>query len=597
MFARRAVLFGGAAATSAAAYMSAAFDKSAEHKTLPWADITLSPISRADQIAELRKGGFDLLIIGGGATGTGTALDASTRGLKVALVEAEDFAAGTSSRSTKLAHGGVRYLEKAFFQADFGQLSLVFEALYERLRILQNAPHLSSRLPTLTPCYKLWEVPYYWAGLKAYDLVAYASGSGIGLSRFMPASEASRLFPTLKLERADGTSLKGTVVYYDGQFDDSRLGVALACTSAMAGATVANYTRVEKLLKNPEGKVIGARVKDLLSGEEFDVDAKVCLNCTGIFTDSVRKMSQSGASTMIQPSSGVHVTLPDYYSADATALIVPKTKDGRVVFMVPWLGSTIAGTTDNPSPITMRPVATSEELDFILEALSEYLTVKVRKSDVLSVWSGIRPLASDPTKDGTENLTRDHVVAVEEDGMVTITGGKWTTYRRMAEDAVNTAMSVGGLRAGPCKTTELPVIGAVNWHRAAFTEVAQNYVVPHRPGAIDTRVARHLSYTYGDRAPLITKIAEDGNLGRRLVRGHPMIEAEVVYACHNEYCCKATDFLARRTRLAFLDADAALEALPRVIELMAQAHSWSWWQRQKETREAAEFLKTFKCAL
>jgi len=529
--------------------------------------------------------------------GAGAALDACTRGLKVALVEQEDWASGTSSRSTKLIHGGVRYLEKAFFQMDYGQLKLVFEALHERKTMLHNARHLADLLPILTPCYNLYEIPYYWAGMKAYDLLAYASNSGLALSRFMPASEANRLFPTLAKSRPDGKSLQGTVLYYDGQFDDARMNVALACTSALAGAAVANYTKVVALTKDVNGIVNGARVKDMISGREFDIGAKVVLNATGIHADAIRQLSDKTRPSMVTASAGVHVTLPDYYSPTSTGLIVPKTKDGRVVFMLPWLGATIAGTTDSPGEITMRPRATKEDLDFILDAISDYVTVQVRKEDVLSVWSGLRGLATDPTQSSqdTENVCRDHVVMREEDGLVTVTAGKWTTYRRMAQDAVDTVLETGGISGGPCVTDNLPIVGAVGWRADLYTEVAQNYVVPHRPGAIDTKVAEHLARAYGDRAARITKIAEESKLGKRLVRGHPQIEAEVVYCAKHEFCMTPMDFLAHRTRLAFLDVRATEQAIPRVVELMGQTLGWGYWRRMQETRKALAELKNFEC--
>ncbi|CAL8470362.1 g9904 [Coccomyxa elongata] len=552
--------------------------------------------SRQQQLQHLANGNadnpFDLLIIGGGATGTGCAVDAATRGLQTALVEREDFASGTSSKSTKLVHGGVRYLEKAVFNLDYGQLKLVFEALHERKRLLQNAPHLSSALPIMTPCYKWWEVPYYWAGLKAYDLVA--GTQGLTLSRFTTAAESRRQFPTLAEHGPNHSSLKGTIVYYDGQFDDSRLNVSLACTAAMAGATVLNYAEVTRLIKDEDGRVVGATVKDVLRNKSCDVYARQVINATGPFSDSIRHMSEPEAPKMIMASAGVHVTLPDYYSPDHLGMIVPKTKDGRVVFMLPWLEATIAGTTDSSSEITARPQPTEEEIRFILDAIAEYLTVEVRRSDVQSAWSGLRPLAVDPNAKDTASASRDHIVTQDPDGLITVTGGKWTTYRLMAEDAIDKALATGRMRAaGPCRTHNLPLVGAAGYTPALFTDVAQHYKVPHRPGAIDTNVARYLAAAYGDRAKVITRIAEERKLGKRLVRGHPMIEAEVVYAVHHEYCEHPDDFIARRTRLAFLDVAATEQALPRIVELMAQEKGWWWARRRAEMKRAQEYLATF----
>lgn len=386
-------------------------------------------------------------------------------------------------------------------------------------------------------------------------------------------------------------------MYYDGQFNDSRLAIAVACTAAASGAVVVNHAEVTSLLKDPStGRVIGATVKDLLSGTSYEVHAKVVINAAGPFVDFIRGLSSPETAPMIMPSAGVHVTLPDYYSPENIGMIVPKTRDGRVVFMLPWLGETIAGTTDASTELTMRPQPTEQEIQFILDAISEYLTVKVRRSDVKSAWSGIRPLAIDPNATDTASALRDHIVTVGPDGMVTVTGGKWTTYRLMAQDAVDAATTVGHLHSRPCVTDRITLVGAEGWSPALFTEVAQNYTVPHRPGAIDTRVAKYLAAAYGDRAREITKLAEELKLGRRLVRGYPVIEAEVIYTVRNEYCETPEDFVARRTRLAFLDKAACLEALPRVVELMAAEKRWSRARQREELSRAKAFLDTFEAA-
>ena len=492
-------------------------------------------------------------------------------------------------------HGGVRYLEKAFKSADVGQLKLVFEALHERRRLLANAPHLTSELPIMMPCYAWWEVPYFWAGLKAYDAVAGGRGGGLTRSRFVSAREARTRFPTLAPAGPGGASLKGAIVYSDGQFDDARLALALALTAAAAGATVANYAAVTRLLKDPAGTVTGAVVRDELTGAETEVAARAVVNACGPFADSLRTLSDPASTPMMSPSAGVHVTLPDYYSPEGTGLIVPKTRDGRVVFMLPWHDVTIAGTTDAAAPASRLPAASEEEIGFILDAVKEYLTVDVRRSDVQSAWSGVRPLAVDPTAASTASASRDHVVAVGDDGLITVAGGKWTTYRLMAEDAVNAAVASAKLSAArPCVTAALTLVGAAGWSPALFTEVAQGYTVPHRPGAIDTRVAKHLAASYGGRAPAVTRIAEQEGLGRRLTRGHPELEAEVAYAARAELCETAVDFLARRTRLAFTDVAATEQALPRVLALLAQEKGWSWLRSRREAARAKKFLATFK---
>eukprot|EP00249_Psilotum_nudum_P023306 c28824_g3_i1 orf=418-2373(-) len=543
---------------------------------------------------------FDILVIGGGGTGCGVALDAATRGLRVALVERDDFAAGTSSRSTKLVHGGVRYLEKAVFHLDTGQLKLVFHALEERANILRNAPHLCSALPMMTPCYEYWEIPYFWAGLKLYDLVA--GRHLLHLSRFYSANESKALFPTLA-EDGHGKSLKGAVVYYDGQFNDSRFNVALACTAALAGAAVLNHAEAIAFNKDEfTDRITGARVHDHVTGKEFNVHAKVVVNAGGPFCDDVLQLAEKGATPIISPSSGVHIVLPDYYSPQGMGLIVPKTKDGRVVFLLPWLGRTVAGTTDSSTSITMLPEPHEEEIEFILDAISDYLCVKVRRSDVLSAWSGIRPLASDPGAKDTASISRDHVVFTGPDGLVTVTGGKWTTYRSMAQDAVDIAIKEGGLSpANDCITKDLPLMGGEDWDPSCFVSIAQQYVRMKRtyggklvPGAMDTTIAKHLAHSYGSFAQRVATIAQNEGLGKCLAHGYPFLEAEVAYCARNEYCESAVDFLARRSRLAFLDTYAAGKAVPQVIEILAAEHGWSKARKKAEVVKAKDFLRTFK---
>ncbi|KAL2249279.1 glycerol-3-phosphate dehydrogenase SDP6, mitochondrial-like [Sesamum indicum] len=543
---------------------------------------------------------LDILVVGGGATGCGVALDAVTRGLRVGLVEREDFSSGTSSRSTKLIHGGVRYLEKAVFNLDYGQLKLVFHALEERKQVIDNAPHLCHALPCMTPCFNWFDVVYYWMGLKMYDLVA--GRRLLHLSRYYSAQESVELFPTLARKGKD-RSLKGAVVYYDGQMNDSRLNVALACTAALAGAAVLNHAEVVSFLRDEgTGRVIGARIRNNLSGKEFDTYAKVVVNAAGPFCDSVRKMADKEAKPIICPSSGVHIVLPDYYSPEGMGLIVPKTKDGRVVFMLPWLGRTVAGTTDSNTSITMLPEPHEDEIEFILDAISDYLNVKVRRTDVLSAWSGIRPLAMDPKAKSTESISRDHIVCEDYPGLVTITGGKWTTYRSMAEDAVDAAIESGKLSpTNKCVTYNLQLVGSDGWDPASFTILAQQYVRMKRsyggkvvPGVMDTTVAKHLSHAYGTFAERVAAIAQNENMGKRLAHGYPILEAEVAYCARHEYCESAVDFIARRSRLAFLDTDAARRAVPRVIQILAAEHKWDKSRQKQELQKAKMFLETFK---
>ena len=335
--------------------------------------------SRNDQIKNLKDiKQFDVLVIGGGATGCGVALDSVTRGLSTALVELDDFASGTSSRSTKLIHGGIRYLQKAILKLDYEQYKMVKEALHERANLLEIAPHLSSPLPIMLPVYRWWQLPYYWVGIKAYDLVA--GTKNLKSSYLLSKKSALELFPMLKREK-----LVGALVYYDGQHNDARMNLAIALTAARYGAVVTNHVKVTNLLKDENGKVSGARVMDTLTGDEWDVKAKSVINATGPFTDSIRLMDDSNTPKICQPSSGVHIVLPGYYSPEGLGLLDPATKDGRVIFFLPWEKSTIAGTTDRPCEVSHNPSPTETDIQFILNEIKHYLNqdVNVRRGDVM----------------------------------------------------------------------------------------------------------------------------------------------------------------------------------------------------------------------
>eukprot|EP00475_Leptophrys_vorax_P022024 TRINITY_DN2995_c0_g1_i4.p1 TRINITY_DN2995_c0_g1~~TRINITY_DN2995_c0_g1_i4.p1 ORF type:complete len:693 (-),score=30.62 TRINITY_DN2995_c0_g1_i4:149-2227(-) len=676
--ASRLVLFGGAGAAAAlAAYLHSTGHTPAP-KNLPELSDDVPP--RRVQMAALAGSSsarpFDMLVIGGGATGAGVALEAVTRGLHVALVERDDFSCGTSSRSTKLIHGGVRYLEKAFLRRDLAQLRLVNEALAERGTLIRNAPHLVWPLPTLTPCYNWWEVPYYWAGLKAYDLIA--GQKVLYMSRIVTAGEAAGMVPTLARTTKDGRTLKAGVLYYDGQMDDARLNLALATTAARAGAVVVNHAAVAGLKTDPITKrVEGAVVRDELTGRMTDVRAKVVVNATGAYCDGVRRMADPETPLAVLASSGSHVVLPDFYlgaaagtgAGDSTGapsgsgagggggsvgLLIPKTADGRVMFLLPWMGRVVAGTTDSPSAVVDVPVPTEQEVQFIVDTLSNYLDVDVRRQDVLSVWGGLRPLlrkglkakpvegnsdgdkpeeakadgpntaAADPAKESdTSNVVREHTVMVEGGGaLVTVTGGKWTTYRSMAEDTVDTAIRVAGLgshldsnsssssttttTASPYResvTEHLPLTGAAGFTPSLFSHLAQNAdvlrVAADRrvvPGRLDSAVVFHLARSYGTLASRVKDIAMTELLAERLAPGFPDIEAEVVFAARNEFCETAADFLCRRSRLAFLDADAAMCALPRVVDLLAKEHKWDSKRKKAELSGATKAINQFRAA-
>ncbi|XP_014663875.1 PREDICTED: glycerol-3-phosphate dehydrogenase, mitochondrial-like isoform X2 [Priapulus caudatus] len=547
--------------------------------------------TRAAQLKSLEQTAeFDVLVIGGGATGCGVALDAVSRGLSTAVVERQDFSAGTSSRSTKLIHGGVRYLQKAILRLDYEQYRMVKEALQERANLLKIAPHLSYPLPIMLPVYKWWQIPYYWAGIKAYDIVA--GRQKVKTSYFLSKSRALELFPMLKKDK-----LVGALVYYDGQHNDARMNVAIALTAARLGGTVANHVEVLQLLKKADasGKrvVCGALCRDTITGKEFEVRAKCVINATGPFTDFVRKLDNPHTKNICQPSSGVHIILPDYYSPDSMGLLDPSTSDGRVIFFLPWEKVTIAGTTDQPCEVTHNPSPTEAEIQFILNEIRNYLSpdVEVRRGDVLAAWSGIRPLVLDPNAKSTEAIARNHVIIISDSNLVTIAGGKWTTYRHMAEEAVDAAIKACGLEPPPhpSRTSGLLLEGAHEYSPTMFIRLVQDF-------GLESEVAKHLAHDYGDRAFDVAKSASlTGKrwpvVGKRLHVEYPYIEAEVRWAM-KEYACTAVDVISRRLRLAFLNHAAAKEALPQVIEVMTKELGWSKQEQQRQMDYACEFLNT-----
>ncbi|XP_074948808.1 glycerol-3-phosphate dehydrogenase, mitochondrial [Phalacrocorax aristotelis] len=559
--------------------------QAAEAVTVP---ITNHFPTREQQLLALQTTSeFDVLVIGGGATGCGCALDAVTRGLKTALLERDDFSSGTSSRSTKLIHGGVRYLQKAIMKLDFEQYKMVKEALEERANLLEIAPHLSAPLPIMLPVYKWWQLPYYWLGIKLYDLVA--GSQCLKSSYVLSKSRALELFPMLRKDE-----LVGAIVYYDGQHNDARMNLAIALTAARYGAAIANYAEVLRLLKTTDpasGKerVCGVRCRDVLTGQEFDVKAKCVINATGPFTDSVRKMDDQEVPNICQPSAGVHIVMPGYYSPDNMGLLDPATSDGRVIFFLPWEKMTIAGTTDSPTDVTSHPIPTEEDINFILNEVRNYLSVdvEVRRGDVLAAWSGIRPLVTDPNSKDTQSISRNHVVTISDSGLVTIAGGKWTTYRAMAQDTIDAAIQAHDLKAGSSRTIGLQLQGAEDWSPTLYIRLVQDY-------GLESEVAQHLASTYGDKAFEVAKIAQVTGkrwpiVGKRLVSEFPYIEAEVVYGV-KEYARTAVDMISRRTRLAFLNVQAAEEALPRIVDIMGKELNWSEQKKKEELEAARKFL-------
>ena len=490
--------------------------------------------------------GWDVIVIGGGATGVGVAIDAASRGYKTALVERFDFGKGTSSRSTKLAHGGVRYLQQ-------GNITLVIEALRERGLLRQNAPHLVHDLAFVVPRYDWWEGGFYGFGLKVYDIMA--GRQGFGSSSLLSLSKTIERIPTIET-----SGLRGGVMYYDGQFDDARLIVNMVQTAAEQGAVLVNYLEAKSLVKSDD-MVYGIIAEDAETGERFELRGKVVVNATGPFADSVRRMDDPDAKPMIDPSQGVHIVLDRSFLPGDSAIMVPHTDDGRVLFAIPWHDTVVIGTTDTPvKEILVEPRPSKEEIDFLLSHAARYMTKDPKESDVLSAFVGIRPLVGPAGAENTAGLARDHTVHISNAGLVTIAGGKWTTYRKMAEDTVNHAALLGQLDLRPCVTADLPIHG---FHRN-----------PERFGSLSV---------YGSDAPALQSL-----LGRkpeyreRIHPASPHLVGEIVWAVRQEMARSIEDFLARRTRALLLGAKISIEMAPKVAEVMAAelGRDQSWQDRQ-----------------
>jgi glycerol-3-phosphate dehydrogenase len=489
---------------------------------------------------------FDVLIVGGGATGLGAAVDAAARGYRVALIEQHDFAKGTSSRSTKLVHGGVRYLRQ-------GNISLVLEALRERGRLALNAPHLVHDLAFVIPSYKWWEGPFYGIGLKVYDQLA--GKLGLEPSRMLSRKETIKLIPTVEPEH-----LTGGVVYHDGQFDDSRLAVNLAQTAYDLGGAVTNYCRCVNLIKKAD-IVTGVVARDQESGEEFTIRARSVVNATGVFVDDLRRLDDKASKRLVAVSQGIHIVLPKAFLPGSTAIMIPKTADGRVLFAVPWHDRVVVGTTDTPlSGHSLEPRALDEERDFVMSHACRYLAKGPSDGDVLSIFAGQRPLVAAGGASSTAALSRDHTILVSSSGLITITGGKWTTYRKMAEDVIDQAATIAGVESARSRTEDMRVHG---WTQAKIRE-------------------KNLQPYGSDAVKISELIKATPALGRRLHPALPYQQGEVVWQVRHEMARCVEDVLARRTRALILNAAASIEAAPLVARLVAAelGYDGAWQARQ-----------------
>jgi glycerol-3-phosphate dehydrogenase len=548
-------------------------------------------MKRADMLHRLEEANevpWDVLVIGGGATGLGVALDSASRGYRTVLLERDDFAKGTSSRSTKLVHGGVRYLQE-------GDVGLVREALYERGLLLKNAPHLVHKEHFIIPLYTRWKALWYMLGLMVYDLLS--GRASFGPSRLISRQEVIHRLPGIVKKR-----LRGGVIYLDGQFNDARLAINLAQTAVEQGALVINHLEVTGLRKTAEGTVCGVAAIDRTTGRTYNLRSKSVVNATGVFVDEILQMDDPGAPPSVRPSQGVHLVLDQSFLGPRDALLIPKTEDGRVLFGVPWEGKLLVGTTDTPlNTHSAEPRALEEEIAFILRTAGQYVEKAPQRSDVLSVFAGLRPLAA--PKDGdtsTKEISRSHKIIRSPSGLVTITGGKWTTYRRMAEDTVDEVIRVAGLEPRACATHELPIHGAVPAEAggvaaavapgvAATAGGVRIAVAPSAPAAArpaDAPARDHLALYGSDRPAIEALQRQHPEWAKPLDPRLPFTGAEVVWAVRYEEALTVEDVLARRVRALFLDARAAIAMAPAVARLMAKEMGKDEaWQKE----EVADF--------
>ncbi|KAL6122861.1 glycerol 3 P DHase A [Nucleospora cyclopteri] len=530
--------------------------------------------SRKDRKETLKNVDFDLLIIGGGSTGSGIALDAASRGLKVALVEAKDFASETSSKSTKLLHGGIRYLDKAISTLSFGQLKLVIEALKERANIIKIAPYLTSSIKIMIPLYKKYLILYYWILLKLYDLL---SGSkSLGSSKFINAQETSINFGGLKK-----SNLAGSITYYDGRMDDARLNVMIIVTASFYSATVMNYMKLDRF-EIKCGKVVSAICIDQLSGEKIEIKSKVFINATGPFADSVKE-DKSDKSVMMIHSSGTHIVLEPKYGPLEMGLVDRNTVDNRILFIIPWKDKVVVGATDIKINFNKPIKPTQSDIDFLKNEVEKYYCKKIDNNDILSVWTGVRPLIKDNIAQPTEQIIRKYKLLDKKTNLIIITGGKWTTYRIMAEKTVDLAIKNYNLEPKySCVTKDLQILGSKTYSKDLFYKIATDL-------EISIEYAKHLLNLYGDRAFNIKKYLKEHE--NQLSQKYLFKDAEVFYVIENEYAITVGDIVNNRFRLGYYDVKEAFIVGKKILILLKTYYNWNKNRLKNEKRKFVKELK------
>ncbi|SCM01317.1 FAD-dependent glycerol-3-phosphate dehydrogenase, putative [Plasmodium chabaudi adami] len=592
------------------------------HKNMIDKDVTYkySPIpSRSEMVNRLKSNQYDILIIGGGATGAGLALDCATRGIKCALIDRNDFSSGTSSKSTKLLHGGIRYLENAVKKLDISELYFVWEALGERAHAMKIAPFMSRPVPILMPIYKLWQVPYFAYNIKIYDLLADLVcyfDKGVPNSMYIQKQNTLDQFPLLHHDE-----LKGSLVYYDGQHNDTRMNLNLVLTSAIddyvpgqVGATVCNHMEVISFIMDENNqKIIGVRALDKMNNKEIEIYAKVIINATGPQGDIIRKMADENSRPIIQVSVGCHFILPKWYSSKNNGMIIPKTSDGRVLFLLPWENSTIVGTTDEQRPLVDHPKIDPKDTEFLATELSKYINVSPEeiKNDIKAAWCGFRPLVYDSKKQKKNNnnensdevttheISRSHEIIEDDNGLISILGGKWTIYRKMAQDTIDYVISKHSDKIqnkNECRTKFLMLIGShdengnLNQEDLTFGCSKLGKKLVDKYSEIDYETANYLVSNYGYLSEKVCEIANELKLFNKLDQSKPYIEAEIVYASRYEFANTISDVIGRRFRLGFIDSNAANQVIHKVANLMKDELNWSKDQMNKNIEEAKSYI-------
>jgi glycerol-3-phosphate dehydrogenase len=524
---------------------------------------------RWETLQAIAGGSFDVCVIGGGATGAGCAWDAQLRGLKTVLIEAGDFASATSSASTKLVHGGVRYLQQAVSDLDLGQYQVVKRALHERRLMLDNAPHLAHPLEILVPCHSGWEVFYYRVGMKIYDAIA-------GKGNLFPSCYRSVAGSIAHMPMLNPARLVGTVAYGDGQFDDVRYGLALVQSFTAVGGDALNHARVVGLLKDASGRLAGAEIEDAFTHARFTLGARAFVNATGPLSDHVREMARPGIGQRLRLSKGVHILLPLDSETTKDAILIPKTDDGRVIFAIPWLGRLLVGTTDDEATLEDEMIVSRREADYLLHHLNRYVAHPFARDQIVSAFAGVRPLVAHKDAPDTKKLIRDHEVEVEpESGLISVLGGKWTTHRAMAEEGINAVVQRLGMAEKPCTTAHHLLNGADGFTADYWQILVNNYGVP-------PALAQHVAEKFGTNATQVLEIAgQERRWGSPIVEGLPPIRAEIVYSVRYEMAMTIEDVLARRLGLQLFSWASAIEAAPLVGSMMAGLLGWNATETQQ----------------